>query len=249
MALARLAAGQHSVVSVGQLAELGIGRSAVSRRVASGRLHRKHRGVYAVGHPRLTREGRFMAAVLACGPGAVLSHRDAATHWRLWDLERSSVDVTTPSRSRGHLGGIDVHRVRRLDAKDVTLRNGIPVTTVARTLVDLADILRRDRQTRLVREADQLRLLDLDALDACLSRAHGRRRLGVLRAVLEQHRPGMVVRSELEHRFLELCSEAGLPPPETNARMTVRGKRYEFDCLWPKQGVTPGGGSAKTGGA
>jgi very-short-patch-repair endonuclease len=193
--------------------------------------------VYAVGHPRLTREGQWLAAVLASGPGAVLSHLDAAVLWGIHGWTTSKIDVTTARRSREGSEGIRLHRVRRLDGEEVTVRDGIPVTTVARTLIDLTDVLGRDRLTRLVREGEFMRLLDLDALDACLSRAHGRRRLGVLRAVLQQHRPGTIVRSEFEHRFLELCSEAGLPAPETNVRMKVRGRRYEFDCLWREPGV------------
>ena len=117
------------------------------------------------------------------------------------------------------------------------MHQGIPVTTVARTLVDLTDVLGSDRVLRALREADFLRLLDLDALSAAVERAHGRKRLGVLREAMAAHRPDEIVRSELEHRFLELVREAGLPPPETNVKLTARGRRYEIDCLWREQRV------------
>ena len=114
---------------------------------------------------------------------------------------------------------------------------GIPVTTVARTLVDLSGGLTPDRMVRVVREADYLGLLDLDEVDAALARASGKRGTGVLRAVLDAHRPGTVVRSELEHRFLELCRKAGLPEPECNVPLQIKGRRYVVDCLWREQGV------------
>jgi hypothetical protein len=136
------------------------------------------------------------------------------------------------------MGGVTVHRARRLHPEDVTVKDGIPVTTVARTLVDLTDVLGSDRVLRALREADFLRLLDLNALNAAVQRGHGRKHLGVLREAAAAHRPGEIVRSELEHRFLELVRAAGLPPPpETNVKITARGRTYEIDCLWREQRV------------
>ena len=117
------------------------------------------------------------------------------------------------------------------------MSNGIPVTTVARTLVDLTDVLGRDRLLRAIREAEFLRLLDLDALNAAVQRAHGRRRLRRAEGGARRHTPGQIVREELEHRFLELVREAGLPPPETNVKVTPAARRYEIDCLWREQRV------------
>ena len=236
--MAALAAQQHGVVASRQLAAIGILANAVTIRVDRGRLHRIHRGVFAVGHAACTDRGYALAAVLACGPGAALSHRDAAALWQLIDVKRpGAIDVTVASRSRAGRAGICVHRTRRLHPDEVTTLDGIPVTTVARTLIDLTDCCGRDRQARAVREADYLRLLDLDAVDAALQRAQGRRRLHVLRDVLAHHRPGTVVRSELEHRFLELCREAGLPQPECNVPLQIDGQRYVVDCLWREQRV------------
>lgn len=237
VALAQLAAGQHSVVSYAQLVRLGIKGSAIERRVARGRLHRLHRGVFAVGLPNPTRDGVLLAATMAAGPDAVVSHLDAAAMWELMDPQRGRIHVTTPRRSRTGPPSLRLHRARRLHRHDVTSIRGIPVTTVARTAVDLTDLLRVPSLARVLREADYLRLLDLPAMDAAMARAHGRRRLASLAAALEIHRPATVVRSELEHRFLDLCRRAGVPEPETNVRLRAAGRRYEVDCLWSEQRV------------
>jgi predicted transcriptional regulator of viral defense system len=235
--LARIAERQHGLVSHRQLAAVGLSTKAVTRRVEKGRLQRIHRGVYAVGHAQRTSETRWMAAVMACGSGAVLSHLDAAALWEIYDGEGALVHVTRTAKTGQRLAGVRVHRARRLEPGDVTVKHGIPVTTVARTLVDLTDVLGRDRILRAIREAEFLRLLDLDALNAAVQRAHGRRRLAALREALAHHTPGQIVRDELEHRFLELVCGAGLPAPETNIKVRARGNRYEIDCLWREQRV------------
>jgi predicted transcriptional regulator of viral defense system len=166
--------------------------------VAKGHLHRVHPGIYAVGHPCLTYEARWMAAVLACGDGAVLSHLDAAVLWKVYDSQRTKVHVTVLSRRT--VPGLWIHRARRLHPNDVTVREGIPVTTVARTLVDLTDLLPRDRVLRAMREAEYLSLLDLDVLNAAVDRASGRRNLRRLKQALARHQEGQVVRGELERQ-------------------------------------------------
>ena len=216
---------------------MGLSRNAIARRVEQGRLHRLYRGVYAVGHRQGTAETRWMASVMACGPGSVLSHLDGAALWKIYKGGGARVHVTTTTKSGQGLQGVRVHRARRLDPEDVTVTDGIPVTTVARTLVDLTDVLGHDRILRAMREADFLRLLDLDALTAAVQRAHGRRRLGVLKQALAHHRPGQIIRGELEHRFHELVRASALPAPETNLKITARGRRYEIDCLWRGQQV------------
>jgi very-short-patch-repair endonuclease len=225
------------VVTHRQLVAVGIRGSAITRRVAQGRLQRIYRGVYAVGHMQRTAAARWIAAVMACGPGAVLSHLDAAALWRIYDGIGARIHVTTITRSPRRLPDVQVHRPRRPHPDDVTVKDGIPVTTVARTLVDLTDLLSRDRILRALREADYLRLLDLDALDAAVQRAHGRKRLSVLKQALAHHTPGEIVRGELEHRFLELVREAGLPKPETNVKVQTRRRIYEIDCLWREHHV------------
>ena len=230
--LARMAARQHGLVSHRQLAAIGLSPNAVAGRVEKGRLQRIHRGVYAVGHAQQTSEARWMAAVMACGSGAVLSHLDAAALWKIYDGEGALVHVTRTTKAGQRLTGVRVHRARRLEPEDVTVRDGIPVTTVARTLVDLTDVLGRDRILRALREAEFLGLLDLNALSAAVQRAHGRKRLGALRDAIAAHTPGQIVRDELEHRFLELVRAAGLPAPEANVKVHARGRRYVIDCLW-----------------
>ena len=141
--IAQLATTQHGVVSLTQLLHFGLTASGVRMRVARGRLHRIHRGVYAVGHPLLKREGHFMAAVLACGDGAVLSHQAAAAHLNLRPSERASIDVTAPGRTGKTRKGIQVHGARTLTPADTTVVDAIPCSTWARTLLDLAEVIGR----------------------------------------------------------------------------------------------------------
>jgi very-short-patch-repair endonuclease len=233
--LARIAANQHGVVSRRQLLAVGFDDAAIRRRVARGSLYRLYAGVYAVGHPRLTREGRWMAAVVACGQGASLSHFDAAVLWSFYHRTGGRVHITT--RWHRHIDGLIVHRTRRLDADEVSTKDGIPVTTVARTLVDLSDHLTGDRLLRAMREAEFQRLLDLDALNAAVERAHGRRGLRPLKDAIARHRPGEIVRGELEHRFAELLSGTDFREPQRNVALEVRGKTYVLDCYWPELGL------------
>ena len=233
--MGELAARQHGVVSRPQLLELGLTDDRIRSSIRGGGLHRVHSGVYAVGYRADTREARWMAAVLACGPNAALSHFDAAALWAIHDLLGPRVHVLTRWNRRG--AGLWVHRARRLHPDDLTVERGIPVTSVARTLVDLTQLLGRDRLLRAMREAEFKRLLDHDALDAAVRRARGRRNITVLRAALVQHRPGQIVRDELEHRFLELIRRAGIPPPETNVKVKTKRRSYTVDCLWRAEGV------------
>jgi very-short-patch-repair endonuclease len=220
-----------------QLVAIGIRSGGIKRRVAAGRLVRRYRGVYAVGHVQDTREGRWIAAVMACGQGAFLSHLDAAALWKVYESRGTTIHVTTTNRTPRTLPGIQVHRARRLHSDDTTKTNGIPVTTVARTLVDLTDLLPTDRILRAMREADYLKLLDTDTLIAAVQRAQGRSRLGALNDAIQRHTPGQIVRGELEHLFLELVREAGLPQPQTNVKVKTRRRTYTVDCLWPEQRV------------
>jgi hypothetical protein len=230
--LARIAAKQHGVVSRRQLGAIGMSDRTIGRRVAQGRLHRVYMGVYAVGHPMLTQEARWMAAVVACGQGAFLSHPDAALLWDFYDRIGPRIHVTV--RWRRNIDGLILHRTRRLDPDEVTTRHGIPVTTVARTLVDLTEQLSTDRLLRALREAEFKNLLDLDSLNAAVERAHGRRNLKALKRAIALHRPGQIVRGELEHRFAELRRGSGLREPETNFPITARGRTYILDCYWPE---------------
>ncbi|HEX2102571.1 MAG TPA: type IV toxin-antitoxin system AbiEi family antitoxin domain-containing protein [Solirubrobacteraceae bacterium] len=229
-AIAHLAASQYGVVSRGQLRERGLTDSAISDRCARGRLHRVHWGVYAVGHPILTRRGQWMGAVLAGGSQAALSHAAAAA---LWELRPSAVviDITVPGSGARRRPGLRIHRARDLTGQTTT-HDGIPVTTPARTILDLAATLRRRPLERLLDQAENTRLTDVASLEA-LARAHGGHRgASKLLAALDTHEPGTTLtRSELEERFLELCDDSGLPRPRVN--QWIAG--LEVDFLFPAQ--------------
>lgn len=215
-----------------QLLALGVSARALECAAEAGRLHQRHRGVYAVGRPELTRLGQFMAAVLACGDRAVLSHRSAGALWRVCpDRPVLKIEVSVPASRARARPGITVHR-RRLDGADLTRRHGIPVTTPACTLVDLATVLERPALERAVNEADQLGLIDPERLRAKLGSMGGRPGVRVLRALLDRH-TFRLTRSELERRFLPLARRAGLPLPRT--REVVNG--FEVDFFWPQLGL------------
>jgi very-short-patch-repair endonuclease len=205
--IARIAERQHGVITSAQLAALGLSPSAISRQVKAGRLHRIHRGVYAVGHKRLSREGRWLAAVFACGPGAVLSHRSAAALWGMRPQSSGAMEVTVPGMSgRAQRHGLLVHRSTSLDPSTTTRTHGIPATTPARTISDLRRILPSDQLDAAVRRAEMLRL-DVGS------------------------QPGYdpdLTRSELERKVLRVCRRRSLPMPEVNARVGP----YWVDFLW-----------------
>jgi very-short-patch-repair endonuclease len=190
-----------------------------------------YRGVYAVGHRALVPNGFWLAAVLACGPGAVLSHRSAAAAWGLRATSRANVDVTTMTGAGRRRRGIDAHQAA-LAKPDVTTLNGLPITTPARTLLDLAEVVPREQLGRALEQAIGLQHYDERAVAAVLERAAGRRGCRPLRQVLEALRPEHLrVRSELERRALDLIERHDLPTPEVNQQL----HGYEVDLLWPTQ--------------
>ena len=232
-ALAAVASGQGGVVSTAQLHALGFDRNAIAYRARIGRLHRLHRGVHAVGHRALGPRGHLMAAVLACGPGAVASHSSAAGHWGLRPTARARHDVI--ARTHRRPPGIDVHRCR-LTADAITEHDGVPCTTVVQTLVDLADVVPADHVRKAIVRAEQLRILDFSALEDAVDGARGRRGQGVLRAALADLTPeAAMTRSELEDRMLDLLRRAGLPRALVNQPVDIPGQVYVADFLWPRQ--------------
>jgi hypothetical protein len=226
--VAWVAARQHGTVGHDQLLAVGLSPGGVRRRVAAGWLHRKHRGVFAVGHPQLTDRGRFAAAVLAGGAGAVLSHRSAAALWGLM-AESEMLDITVPGRRRAPQPGIALH-TGRLFPDAVTRVDGIPTTSLARTLLDLAEVVTVPELVACIdKTGNRLR----PGLMSSMMNAHrGRRGLKPLRLALLITRPqDVLTRSELERRALRLIAAAGLPEPEVNVRLY----RYEVDLLWRAQ--------------
>jgi predicted transcriptional regulator of viral defense system len=234
--IAVLADRQHGVVARRQLLALGMKREAIAVRLGAGRLHQLHRGVYSVGHTVLSREGRWMAAVLFCGPDAALSHRSAAA---LWGLRRpiESIEVTVPTKTRSR-GSIRRH-FAALPADEVTERDGIPVTTVPRTLFDIAADHAVDVVEHGLRESERLRLHDDLSLDRLLDRYPRRTGSRTIRECLRRRRelPAGVSREALEARFLAFLDRFGLPRPRLNAWITLGPHRYQVDCLWSDQKV------------
>lgn len=227
-----LATSQHGIVTSAQLLQAGLGSAAVSRRAAAGRLVRLYRGVYAVGHGAVSCEGRAMAAVLAAGPGAVLGGMSAAWLWGISTRAPATVEVVSPRRHRP-IAGARVRFTRTLDARDTTVRNGIPVTTVPRLLVDLAERLGAHRIANLMHEAAFHERLDLAELERCIDRLRGRHGQPRIAAALELHRTGSAgTRSRLEERFLERALAAGAPMPAVNTRLRIPGGRIEVDFAW-----------------
>jgi hypothetical protein len=231
-AIAWLARRQHGRVARRQLLALGLGPDAIKYRLAHCRLHVVHRGVYAVGHDAPTMKANWMAAVLAGGEGAKLSHRDGASLWGIRPCSRSLIEVTTP-RSQRPRRGIQFHR-SSLPSDEVTTKDGIPVTTVPRTLFDLATVLRPRQLERALGEAEAMRLWDELSLLDLLRRYPRRAGSRAIRAVLEARNAGAkVFRSDLEVAFLEFLDRFGFPEPELNAE--VEG--FEVDAVWREQRV------------
>jgi very-short-patch-repair endonuclease len=217
------------VVTRAQLLEIGATKEMVTHRIAIRRLHRVHPGVYGVGH-RLSVRGHYLSAVYACGAGAVLSHGSAAALWELRGPPAGRIDVTLPRRGARSRARIQVHRTRVLGPGDIAERDGIPCTSVARTLVDLAEAAPEHRLRRALERSVELRLFDGRALGAVMDRLNGRCGLATLRQLIaELPDEPPVMRSELERRFLELVRRAGLPLPAVNARVAS----HEVDFNWP----------------
>jgi very-short-patch-repair endonuclease len=222
-----LAARQHGLVTRAQLTELGLGRGAVEHRIATGALHVVRRGVYAVGHTALRPQAHLLAAMLWAGAGAALSHVSAASAWGIRPSSSAWIDVTVPRPRRG-TAGIRVHHVV-LAPEHVTVRDGIALTTVERTVYDCAGVWRREILRRSLEAAEAQRLVDWRLLEELAAGGGGRRGIRALRAILAERSVGVhVTRSELEAAFLDLLRAHGLPLPATN--VLVEG--FEVDCVW-----------------
>jgi very-short-patch-repair endonuclease len=222
---------QHGVLTRGQLLDLGFSAEAIKHRVGAGRLHAVHRGVYAVGRPQLTREGKWMAAVLSCGPAATLSHSSAAALWGIRPVSRA-IEVTVPASIARQRKGIVVHRRASLTAADVSLHAQIPTTTPICTLIDIATFLRSGPLEAAINKADKLDLVDPQGLREALTDIVKRPGVRLLRQVLDRSTFTLTA-SELERRFLSLVRQAGLPKPLTGAH--VNG--FEVDFWWPDLGL------------
>jgi len=212
---------QHGVIARWQLLDLGFTAAAIRHRLRTGRLRRVHRGVYAVGRPELTQNGRWMAAVLACGPGAALSHGSAAA---LWEIRKPGVTihVSVPASRRAKAEGVKVHRRAHLETAH---KDSIPLTSPTATLIDLATQLSRDSLEGAINEADKLDLIDPERLREELDKAPRRPGVKRLRVVLDRH-TFRLTDSTLERRFLKIVRSLSMPLPETQHRLD--GFRTDF---------------------
>lgn len=231
--VADLAQRQHGVVARWQLLAMGMGRRAIVGRLKRGQLHEVFRGVYVVGVRRISKRGRWMAAVLACGGGAVLSHRSAARFWRLLPPASESVDVTC-SKSEVERRGIVGHR-SPLQADEWLVRDGIPVTSPFRTVFDLAAEAEMRELERAFHEAEARQLTDRVSLPMLLERYPGRRGSKNLRALLEARQTVGITRNDFEEAFLALVDLYDLPRPRMNAPLAIRGRFLEIDALWEQE--------------
>ena len=227
-----LARRQHGAVSHEQLRALGFSGKAIRHRVAKGRLHPVARGVYAVGRPELTRYGRWMAAVLSCGAEAVLSHESAAALWGIRADGGARLEVSVPAHVARRRPGIVVHRRADLPAGELTRHKGIPVTSPALTLLDLAGRVGRDPLEAAINDADKFDLIDPEGLRRALERFGRRPGVAVLRETLDRRR-FTLTRSKLERLFLPIARRAGLSRPQTGVE--VNG--FVVDFYWPELGL------------
>jgi very-short-patch-repair endonuclease len=228
-----LAGLQHGVVGRWQLRELGFTADGIEGRLGRGALLRVHRGVYAVGHRSLTVEGRWIAAVLACEPGAVLTHRTAGQLWGIVPRSPIAPEVTRPTSFRAR-PGIRGHQAA-LPTDEIEEVGGIRVTSVSRTLFDLAAVSSERQLERAMNEANVRRLTSRLSLPQLLERYPGRRGAVNLRGLLGSKRPCGITRNDFEEQFVAFLDANGLPRPRLNATLAIRGRFLQPDCVWDRQ--------------
>jgi putative AbiEi antitoxin of type IV toxin-antitoxin system/transcriptional regulator with AbiEi antitoxin domain of type IV toxin-antitoxin system/uncharacterized protein DUF559 len=239
LVLAKLSARQHGVVSRGQLRHIGMSDAAIQRAVRAKRLFRVFRGVYALGRPGVDERGRMRAAVLACGEGAVVSHLTAGALLGLLDRAPVAIDVIAPKGRGRKIDGIRCHDVRRPTRGETGSVDGIPCTSPARTLVDLAGTVSQHRLRSAFERAAAKGILDVAAIETAATRS--RRGVGELRALIEEWQRAAPVASEgrlkspLEAMVLPLLARRGVPPPRPNAIVQLAEGQIEVDFLWVEQ--------------
>jgi very-short-patch-repair endonuclease/predicted transcriptional regulator of viral defense system len=229
--VALLAARQHGVLALSQLLAPGVSKSWVYRRVREGWLRIVLPGVFAVGHTALSWRGELMAAVLWCGPGAAISHMPAAALSDLLPTASRAVHVTVARGGRNSRRGVRVHQTRRLDARERAVIDGIPVTSVERTLLDIAGVVRPERLEQAFEQAIRMNRLDFSALKQTLDNNRGRKGAARLRSLVAEFDPLAPQANEgIERTFLRLIRKARLPNPEVNVWI----HNHEVDFLWRK---------------
>jgi hypothetical protein len=239
--IADKATAQGGVVSLDQLRSEGVTRRRVAERAQAKTLHRIHRGVYTVGHRAVARNALLRAALLACGDGAVASHGTAAAFHGLWDKAPLLIDVTVPVEAGRKIDGIRCRRCRYPEPEEVEFFNGVAVTTVARTLVDLAGMVGLATLKKTVGRAAIRRRLDLDSVDLAIHNAKRRRGLKALELALAPYRTkdgkALDVRSDFETLVLPELLDSGIPRPGCNVPLDIDGERLVVDFLWERERV------------
>jgi very-short-patch-repair endonuclease len=232
--LAEIAKGQHGIVARSQVEAVGLSAKTIDRWARKGRLHRIHPGVYAVGHEAITVRGRWMAAVLASGSGAVLSHRSATALWGVWGSGAGETHVTVPRHTasrrliKRHFGALPVD--------EVTIHDGIPVTSAARAVLDLAADKGEPAAESALREMEYLRIYGPLSLPTLLARHPHHRGAAIVRGCVRrlQDDPGGRLRSPLEELFLPFLDAHRIPRPRLNHWLSVGEERFQVDCYWPE---------------
>jgi len=233
-AVAELAGRQHGVVATSQLHGLGLTKDSIAGWESRGALHRLHRGVYAVGHTAITRQGRWMGAVLASGPGAVLSHQTAAGLWGIWGSGAGETHVTVPRKTRSQ------RSVRRhfsmLPDDERTVLASIPTTSAARAVLDLAAQKGEAAAESALREMEYLGIYGPVSLPTLLERSPRHKGTPIVRVALERlaDDPGGRVRSDLEELFLPFLDAHQIPRPRLNFWLSIDDDRFQVDCFWPE---------------
>jgi hypothetical protein len=228
--IAAFVAAHHGVIARRHLIAIGLSHGAIDHRVESGRLIALHRGVYAVGHANLTPKGHWLGAVYACGERALLAYQSAAALSDIASTSRPLIDVVRPTGSGRPPRGVHIHRSRIITPADRAEIDGIPVTSIPRTLLDLADVLSLHSLELAVETAERKHLLNMAAMIEVLERSNGRHGVKRLMATLSLPSGAIDTRSPLERRFLRFCDEHGIPRPQVNAM--VAG--FEVDAYFPK---------------
>ncbi len=231
--IAAVAARQFGVISIAQLFALGLTRKEIEGRVGRGSLHKLHRGVYAVGHRRIADHAHLIAALLATGPGAFISHRSAVALWGLGLLSTDRIEVTVPGRRRPRKTKLWIHESgSALDAGDLATRTGLRVSSVPRMLIELAPREHPHELNRLITQAIRKDILDLRRMEDALKRHARRPGVAVLKQALAGYRPEPTRRSNLETAFDEwLAQHPEIPPPPLR---NVKLGPWEIDCYWPQ---------------
>jgi hypothetical protein len=238
--LSRLAGRQQGVVSRRQISRLGISRGRIEHLIRAGHLHRVFRGVYAVGHPAIGERGRMRAAALACGDGAVVSHRSAAALLGLIDRAPVAIDVIGRGQRGRGIDGILARRGQSLSRAETGSVEGIPCTSPARTLVDLGGMVGLPSLRSAFERAAAKKMLDVDAIEAAVG-SGGRRGAKSLRLLIDEWRGAAPLpkrdrlKSPLEAMVLPILGQRGIPPPRANAPVDLVDGRIEVDFLWAEQ--------------